>query len=191
MTVALIMDFDGGTSAQYDAVIEAMQLGGRMPDHGLYHAAGPWQGGWRVVDAWESDEAFQAFAADQIGPHTRAQGLPEPRMQRLDVAQVRMGAAAGQAAGFLQVVRLPGLTQEMFHAADEHVLPLPDELVFHVNGPYDGGWYVIDTWLSRAARDTFVERRVRPAFAEAGLTSDPAFEDLDLHATMARAPATA
>jgi hypothetical protein len=168
-----------------------MQLGGRAPDHALYHAAGPWQDGWRVVDVWESDEAFQAFAADQIAPHARAHGLPEPRMQRMEVDQVRMGASVGQAAAFLQLVRMPGLTAETFHAADEHVLPLPDELVFHVNGPYDGGWYVIDTWRSREARDTFIERRVRPAFAESGLTSEPAFEDLDLHATLARARATA
>jgi hypothetical protein len=86
---------------------------------------------------------------------------------------------------------MPGLTAERFHAADEHVLPLPDELAFHVNGPYDGGWYVIDTWLSREARDRFIEQRVRPAFADSGLASEPEFEDMDLHATLARAPATA
>jgi hypothetical protein len=191
MTVALIMDFEGTRSDQYDAVIADMQLGGRMPEHGLYHAAGPWQGGWRVVDAWESDEAFQAFAADQIAPHSRTHGLPEPRMQRLEVTEVRMGASAGQAATFLQVVRMPGLTVDTFHAADEHVRPLPDELVFHVNGPYEGGWFVIDTWLSREARDAFIEHRVRPAFEQVEIGIAPVFEDMDLHATLARAPATA
>jgi hypothetical protein len=185
MPVAFIMDFVGATSEQYDAVIADMQLGGRTPDGALYHAAGATEAGWRVVDVWETDEAFQDFAARQIGPITQAHGLPEPRVQRLEVAQVHQGASRSDAA-LLQVVRLPGVTAEKFAEADAKVRPLPDELVFHVNGPDEGGWFVIDTWSSHEARDAFIEERVRPEFAAAGLTGPPAFEDLELHATMAR-----
>ncbi|UGS38017.1 hypothetical protein [Capillimicrobium parvum] len=187
MPVAFILDFDGATSAQYDAVIEEMQLGGRTPPGALYHAAGPTETGWRVVDVWETDEAFQDFTARTVAPATQAHGLAEPRVQRLEVAQVREGGSAGSDAALLQVVRMPGVTAETFHAADAQVLPLPDEIVFHVNGPDEGGWFVIDTWTSKEARDAFLEERVRPAFETAGLTGPPAFEDMSLHATMMRA----
>jgi len=191
MPVAFIMDFDATGSDKYDAVMEDMQLGGRVPEHALYHAAGATEAGWRVIDVWETDEAFEDFAVRKIRPLTQAHGIPAPRVQRLEVAQVRPGPSAGAEAGFLQVVRLPGVTAESFHAADEKVLPVPEGLVFHVNGPDEGGWCVIDTWRSKEERDAFIEQRVRPAFGDAGLTGEPVFEDLALHATMAREPATA
>ena len=39
----------------------------------------------RVVDVWESDEAFQAFAEEKIGPYTAEVGLSEPAIERHEV----------------------------------------------------------------------------------------------------------
>lgn len=191
MPVAFIMDFDGGTSEQYDAVVEEMQLGGRMPEGGLYHAAGATDSGWRVVDVWEADEPFQAFTESQIVPVTQRHGLAAPRIRRLEVDQVRPGASAGRSAAFLQIVRMPGLTSDAFHAADAKVLPLPDGLVFHVNGPDEGGWFVIDTWRTKQERDAFIQERVMPVFANAPLSGEPAFEEMAVHNTLVRPIATA
>jgi hypothetical protein len=191
MPVAFVMDFDGGTAAQYDAVIADMDLGGQMPEGGIYHAAGATRTGWRVVDVWEADAPFEAFAADQIGPLSQRHGLAAPRMQRMVVDQVRTGGSADQPATFLQVAHLPGLDREAFHATDAKVLPLPDGLVFHVNGQTDDGWFVVDTWLSQEERDWFIDHRVRPAFADAPLTGEPVFEELAVYATMSRLPAVA
>ena len=42
--------------------------------------------GIRVVDVWESKEAYDQFAADQIGPYTREVGITEaPEMRVYDV----------------------------------------------------------------------------------------------------------
>jgi hypothetical protein len=190
--VAFILDFAGGTSAQYDAVIEEMQLDRRTPEGALYHAAGPTDSGWRVVDVWESDEAFQRFSSEQIAPIAQAHGLPAPQVQRREVSQVRIGPNPGAPAQFLHVVQMPGLDADAFHAADAKVLPegVPAAMIFHVNGPADDGWYVIDTWTSRADRDAFVEQRVRPAFAQAPLTGEPTFDDLELHNTLSREKTT-
>ncbi len=35
--------------------------------------------GIRVVDVWESQEQFDKFAEEQIGPHSRAVGVAEPQ----------------------------------------------------------------------------------------------------------------
>ena len=80
MAVALIMDFEGGTLDQYDQVLEKMELGGSLPDGGVFHWAAKTDDGVRVVDVWESQEAFDKFAEEQIGPITAEVGLSEPKV---------------------------------------------------------------------------------------------------------------
>lgn len=191
MSVAFILDFEGGSAAEYDQVVERMQLGGRMAPGGRYHGAGATPSGLRVLDVWDDDGAFEEFARTKIGPISAAVGLSPPVIQRLEIAQIRDGSEPDAEAGFAQVVRLEadGAT---FRAFDDAVLPdgqMPAGSVFHVNGPLDGGWCVIDYWTSREARDRFVETRLRPAMESAEGMAPPAIEDLELHATMTTAPA--
>src|SRR3954451_6349469 len=84
MAVGFILDFPGGTAEQYDQVVARMELGGHMAPGGSFHAAGPSADGWRVVDVWDSDEAFQRFAEEKIGPITQEVGLPEPKITRIE-----------------------------------------------------------------------------------------------------------
>jgi len=194
MAVALVLDFPGGTMDHYEKVVERMGLGGRMAPGGLFHAAGIYEGGLRVVDVWEDRDRFMRFAEEQIRPHTQAVGLPEPTIRVMfDVDEFKEGS--GETPSFLQVVMLPGLDREKFHATDKKILPdgkAPAGVTFHVNGPVEGGWMVIDSWTSKDARDRFGEERIQPAMHEAGLTGEPVFEDLDVKATLLeRATATA
>ena len=80
MAIAIVMDFDGGTLEQYDRVIELMKFtpGGRGAVHGLFHWVAPTDNGIRVTDVWESQESFDKFAAEQIGPFTQQVGIPAP-----------------------------------------------------------------------------------------------------------------
>jgi hypothetical protein len=81
MAVGVLMQFSGGSNEAYDRVIERMGLtDGSMPDGGLFHIAGEVDGGYRVVDVWETPEAFQKFAEEQIGPITAAEGFPQPEV---------------------------------------------------------------------------------------------------------------
>lgn len=80
MAVAVQLDFRGGTLEQYDQVIEKMgfQPGGPGGPGGLFHWVTKTEDGIRVTDVWESQEAFDTFANEKIGPITQEVGVPNP-----------------------------------------------------------------------------------------------------------------
>jgi hypothetical protein len=82
MAVAVILDFEGGTLDQYDQVIGKMgfEPGGAGAPGGLFHWVTKTDEGIRVTDVWESQEQFQKFADEQIGPITQEMGLPQPQV---------------------------------------------------------------------------------------------------------------
>ncbi len=43
-------------------------------------------------------------------------------------------------------------------------------LLFHVEGPMEGGWRTVDVWESQEACDTFFRERLGPALQAAGVT---------------------
>ncbi len=59
MAVAFVLNVPGMTEAQYRAVRNV--LGEALQPGNLVHMAGPIEGGWRVVEVWESPEAMGAF----------------------------------------------------------------------------------------------------------------------------------
>jgi len=87
MAILMVHDAPGGTKEQYEQVFDLVITGGAgtriedWPVDGiLAHAAGPTDDGWRVVDVWESEEAFQKFG-EVIGPALAEVGMPgEPKL---------------------------------------------------------------------------------------------------------------
>jgi hypothetical protein len=77
MAVAIKMDFAGVTQEQYDSVVADMDLGGRPAPQGVFHVAGPIPGGWRVIDVWETQEAFDRFAQAKILPLAQKHGMTQ------------------------------------------------------------------------------------------------------------------
>lgn len=186
MAIGVILDFPGGTAEQYDRVLDEMRLGGRAAEGGLFHAAGPFDGGWRVVDVWDSAERFQAFAESEIRPKSEAAGLPEPQLQIFEVADSfdqRDGGDGG--VTYLQIVRLDGIDRETFTDADGEIRRdgNPAECKFHVNGQTESGQIVVDAWTSKEARDEFLGSRIVPAMQARGLTP-PVIDDLAIHNTL-------
>jgi hypothetical protein len=80
MAIAIQLDFPGTTLDQYDEVIKRMGLSGGQstPPNALFHWVTKTDEGIRVVDVWESREAFDKFSEEQIGPITQAVGVPAP-----------------------------------------------------------------------------------------------------------------
>lgn len=83
MAWAYVQD-NPGTLEQYDQVAEL--LGDDVPEGLILHVAGAHGDGvFRVIDVWESEEAFMRFresrlrsAVEQVfGPEAMAQGPPE------------------------------------------------------------------------------------------------------------------
>ena len=82
MPVLMVHDAPGGTKEQYDEACSRLTDGRGLNSVSdwstggiLSHAAGPTDDGWRVVDVWESEEAFQRFG-QVIGPILQEVGMP-------------------------------------------------------------------------------------------------------------------
>jgi hypothetical protein len=80
MAVGVVLEFRGATLEQYDQVIEKICFtpGGPGGPGGMFHWVTKTDDGIRVTDVWQSQEHFQKFADEQIGPITREVGFPAP-----------------------------------------------------------------------------------------------------------------
>jgi hypothetical protein len=68
MAIGVIFETEGMTQADYDQVRREVAPDNAPPPGMLYHAAGPSQRGWRVIEVWESSEVAQRFFEDKVGP---------------------------------------------------------------------------------------------------------------------------
>jgi hypothetical protein len=80
MAVAVEMNFRGATTEQYDQVMEKMGLtaNGATPAGAISHWVAQTDDGMRVVDVWDSREAYDRFAQEKIGPYSAEVGITEP-----------------------------------------------------------------------------------------------------------------
>ena len=80
-TITVLFDMPDVTAAQYDQVIQGLEaVGAGNPQGRLYHVASPKEGGWLVVDVWESDELLNQFAQTLI-PIMQKAGVTPPQSQ--------------------------------------------------------------------------------------------------------------
>ncbi|HEV3486327.1 MAG TPA: hypothetical protein VG106_13030 [Vicinamibacterales bacterium] len=81
MAVAMMVDNPQGSQELYERL--RAHLGLEKPAGGIFHVAGPSpNGGWRVIEVWESEEAAQEFFSDRFVPALHAvgfDGTPPPR----------------------------------------------------------------------------------------------------------------
>lgn len=85
MAIAVVIDLEGVTAEQHDALIGAMGLDGQsaaaVPGL-LVHVAGPTPTGWRVIDVWESEADLERFQRERLLPAAaQIGGLPQPQIQ--------------------------------------------------------------------------------------------------------------
>ena len=88
MTVAVQLDFHGAGIEQYDEINERIgSLPGGPAWHGeLFHWVAATSDGFRVVDVWESQEAFERFARDTLRPVYDDVGIEvEPEIRFFEV----------------------------------------------------------------------------------------------------------
>lgn len=101
MAVAFKMRFPGATVEQYDQVIELMGFtsGIAEADGAIFHWVAETEDGLLVVDVWESDEQFERFSEEQIGPFTQQAGITEPpKISRHEVHNHLVGAGVAARA---------------------------------------------------------------------------------------------
>ena len=84
------------TEEHYRAVNDAMDTRGTPPAGLILHTGGPVDtGALRVVDIWESADAFQTFASERLGPAVRqimGSDAPAPSVEIRELYDVINGA---------------------------------------------------------------------------------------------------
>jgi hypothetical protein len=81
VAVAMMVDNPEGSEELYEQVREQLNLGDK-PAGGIFHAAGPSpNGGWRVIEVWESQDDADRFFKERLAPAFEAVGAagrPQP-----------------------------------------------------------------------------------------------------------------
>jgi len=82
MAYAVVHHFPGGTKEQYEASLTAVHPSkGSLPKGQIFHAAGPSDGGWRIIAIHDSRESWERFRDDILMPKLKAGvqgGFPTP-----------------------------------------------------------------------------------------------------------------
>jgi hypothetical protein len=68
MAVAVIIDVPNGNQQFYDQIIPTLFPEGNLPEGWMVHIAGPTEDGWRIVNVVPSQEGFEEFARETLGP---------------------------------------------------------------------------------------------------------------------------
>jgi hypothetical protein len=77
MAYAIIHFFPGGTKEQYEASLAAVHPSrDRLPMGQVFHAAGPSEGGWRIIAVHDSKESWELFRDSTLMPRLK-QGIKD------------------------------------------------------------------------------------------------------------------
>jgi hypothetical protein len=86
MAIGFIFEFPGFTAEAYDAVMNTLESTNWPAPGNISHMAGPMEGGWRVVDLWESQESFDTFLQTTLGPAFQANNVQgQPKITAMEV----------------------------------------------------------------------------------------------------------
>jgi hypothetical protein len=77
MAVAMVVDNPHGSQELYERLRDV--IGIDRPAGGVCHLAGPRpEGGWRVIEVWESEEDARSFVKERLLPAVEAVGAQPP-----------------------------------------------------------------------------------------------------------------
>lgn len=77
MAVAMVVDNPQGSQEIYERVRAIIGL--EQPAGGICHLAGPLpEGGWRVIEVFESEQDATRFVEERVLPAVEAVGAPAP-----------------------------------------------------------------------------------------------------------------
>ena len=89
MAVVQIHELAGMTREQYEQAIHELGLPGPPPGSHL-HAAGPMEGGWRIIEVWASPEAADAYyGSAPFQQMMRSTGIAPPHITSYPVETVK------------------------------------------------------------------------------------------------------
>jgi hypothetical protein len=89
MAIAMLLEWADMDETKYLELIERLALGDRMFPGAVLHLAGPNEGGWRAIDVWESQEAFDRFFTEKLQQASMEAGTAAPSVSVWPVLAIR------------------------------------------------------------------------------------------------------
>ena len=74
MAVGIRIKLSDVDQETFDNIQRAVDPDSNPPNGLIFHASGPIDGGWGVLDFWQSRAHFDRFAEERIGPAVAASG---------------------------------------------------------------------------------------------------------------------
>ena len=74
MAVGLRIKLAGLNAEEFDKLDAAVNARDDHPDGLIFSASGPIDGGWGLIDFWDSREQFDRFLQERVGPAVQATG---------------------------------------------------------------------------------------------------------------------
>ena len=68
MTFAAVQDIKGGDWETYEKIVAEVGVDGDAPAGLIVHVAGQVDGGTRIIDVWESEQAYEEFVSTRLRP---------------------------------------------------------------------------------------------------------------------------
>ena len=82
MSTVMLLEWAGVTQDQYNQVMRTLDLDKNPPAGGIFHVAGFTAGTLRVLDVWESQQAFEKFQRDRLAAAVQKAGIAsQPKVQ--------------------------------------------------------------------------------------------------------------
>lgn len=82
MATVMLMEWPGVTQEQYNRVMNELGLDTKPPAGATFHVAGFTGGSLRVLDIWESQQAFERFQHDRLATAVQKAGITsQPKVQ--------------------------------------------------------------------------------------------------------------
>jgi hypothetical protein len=176
MSVLLITEAPGATTAEYDRVNEIMGIRGDegAPEGLLQHVGASDGSGIVVVEVWESEESARRFFEARLGPALAEVGIQVSSKPRAAAVHNSL-SGQGTDAGVVMLIEIddlgPDAYDEMVGNMDAHYGDGSQHpCVTHVAARTEGGGMLIaDLWESPEAFGKFAEEQIGPAGAAVGL----------------------
>ena len=86
MTIAVIGELPGGNAEMDAQMMQQIGVSPTSPPAGaIARMAGPFEGTYRIISVWESQEAWDTFRRERMEPTFQQSGRPMPRFQVWDL----------------------------------------------------------------------------------------------------------
>ena len=89
MPTVMLMEWPGMTQDQYNRVMSNLGLDANPPAGAIFHVSGFSEGTLRVLDIWDSQQAFERFQQDRLNAAVQQAGISgQPKVQFFPVHNI-------------------------------------------------------------------------------------------------------